>query len=376
MSGIYIHIPFCKQKCTYCDFYTRVAPALIPDFVDAAAHEIDFRADYLEQKNIQTVYFGGGTPSILTNNQFQTIFDAINRNYHIADSAEITFEANPDDLTDNFFKSIEHLPFNRISMGIQTFDDNDLKLINRRHTGRQAIEAVQRAKFYGFENISIDLIYGLPGQTMDRWQLQLQTALDLNVQHVSIYGLTYEPGTRLWKQREKGQVNVVDDDTMLNMYESLLNTMKLYGYEAYEISNFAKPGFRSRHNSAYWHMEPYLGIGPSAHSFNGSSRQWNVGSIAGYIEALKGQKIFFEKEELTENDRFNDYVMVSLRTNEGVDMSYIRERFDNKYITCFEEAVKQYLMSEKMLMKGDFIKLTMSGIHISNMIISDVMYVD
>ncbi len=376
MAGIYIHIPFCKQRCTYCDFYTRVTPALIPDFVSAAAREIYLRSSYLNNATVETIYFGGGTPSVLNYNQFKTLLDAIFLNYKVSDEAEITFEANPDDLTDTFFSSHSPLPFNRISMGIQSFDDRDLKKINRRHTGNQAIEAVRRAQKYGFNNISVDLIYGLPGQSVDDWQKQLNQVFGLDVQHISVYGLTYEKNTRLWKQREKGEVTATDDEAMITMYEKLVANMQHNGYEAYEISNFAKPGYRSRHNSAYWKMKPYLGIGPSAHSFDGKSRQWNIASNTGYIKAMQENEIFYELEELSANDRYNDYVMVSLRTSDGIDLEYLQQNFDNKYITYLLKSIEKYIDGQKIKKEQNRINFTSEGIHVSNMIISDLMYVD
>jgi len=273
MAGIYIHIPFCKQRCTYCDFYTEVAPQFIPVLIDSIIRELNIRKDYLGNSQVSTIYFGGGTPSILSNEQFLLIFDAIYKLFTVAENAEITFEANPDDLTPEFLASLHELPFNRISIGIQSFDDKDLKRINRRHTSKQAVEAVKNAQKAGFGNISIDLIYGLPFQTLEAWGNQLDMALSLQIQHISAYGLTYEEGTVLWKQRENGKIEVVDDLVMNEMYLLLLDKIKIKGFEAYEISNFALPGYQSRHNSAYWKQEPYLGIGPSAHSYDVVSRQ-------------------------------------------------------------------------------------------------------
>jgi oxygen-independent coproporphyrinogen-3 oxidase len=344
--------------------------------VSAAAREIYLRSSYLNNATVETIYFGGGTPSVLNYNQFKTLLDAIFLNYKVSDEAEITFEANPDDLTDTFFSSHSPLPFNRISMGIQSFDDRDLKKINRRHTGNQAIEAVRRAQKYGFNNISVDLIYGLPGQSVDDWQKQLNQVFGLDVQHISVYGLTYEKNTRLWKQREKGEVTATDDEAMITMYEKLVANMQHNGYEAYEISNFAKPGYRSRHNSAYWKMKPYLGIGPSAHSFDGKSRQWNIASNTGYIKAMQENEIFYELEELSANDRYNDYVMVSLRTSDGIDLEYLQQNFDNKYITYLLKSIEKYIDGKKIKKEQNRINFTSEGIHVSNMIISDLMYVD
>ena len=375
MAGIYIHIPFCKQRCTYCDFYTQVAPHLIPDLVDAIVKELHLRKDYLKNAAIETIYFGGGTPSVLSFSQFDSIFRAINELFEVNEDAEITFEANPDDLTPEFLSSISPLPFNRVSIGIQSFDDEDLKRVNRRHSGLQAINAVKACQAHGFENISVDLIYGLPSQSLEAWNKQLDIAFNLHVQHISVYGLTYEEGTRLWKQREMGKVNVVADDEMISMYEVLLAKMKENGFEAYEISNFSLPGYRSRHNSAYWQINPYLGIGPSAHSFDGTSRQWNISSNKKFINALNTGENFFEKEELSQNDRYNDYVMVSLRTTEGISLKYIEENFGVNFVNYCIMNAEKFIQSNKLKFDNNKIYLSYKGIQISNMIISELMHV-
>lgn len=375
MAGIYIHIPFCKQRCTYCDFYTQVAPHLIPEIVDCINIELNLRKDYLKNSPIETIYFGGGTPSVLNNSQFVAIFSTIFSLYNVNHDAEITFEANPDDLSPEFLDSIASLPFNRISIGIQSFDDEDLKRINRRHSGIQAINAVKNCQDHGFNNISIDLIYGLPSQTIERWKNQLNIAFQLNVQHISAYGLTYEEGTRLWKQREMGKVNVVMDDEMIKMYNIMLRKMIENGFEAYEISNFSLPGYRSRHNSAYWEMNPYLGVGPSAHSYDGNSRQWNISSNKKYINALKNDENFFEKEVLTLNDRYNDYVMVALRTVKGIDLKLIESNFGVEFKNYCTKNSTQFIEMNKLKCKEHLLSLTKEGIHISNLIISELMYV-
>ena len=375
MPGIYIHIPFCKKRCTYCDFYTEVAPKYIPRLVEAICKEIEIRADYLPSNQIDTIYFGGGTPSVLKPEQFSAIFKAIYSTYSVSDDAEITFEANPDDLTTPFFESIQSLPFNRISIGIQSFDDEDLKRINRRHNGNQALEAVQNAQRAGFSNISIDLIYGLPYQTIEKWEKQLDTAIRLNVQHISSYGLTYEEGTKLWEQREKAEIIPVDDDTMNEMYLLLVKKLKQNGFDAYEISNFAQDGYRSRHNSSYWKQQPYLGLGPSAHSYNITGRQWNVSSIPGYMYAVENHGNFYETEILTTNEQFNDYVMVSLRTAEGIDLEYIEKVFGSEFVTECLENSRQYVDSLHLNLSNNRLSLTTSGVLISNQILTELMKV-
>ena len=375
MAGIYIHIPFCKKRCTYCDFYTEVAPKLIPTLVDSIVKELYIRKDYLQNEPIHTIYFGGGTPSILSKAQFLKIFETIYSIYSVNKDAEITFEANPDDLTMEFLNSIRTLAFNRISIGIQSFDDEDLKMINRRHSAKQAIDAVKNSQNVGFNNISIDLIYGLPFQTLEKWEKQLNTALNLQIQHVSAYGLTYEEATELWKQRENGKVKSVDDETMNEMYLLLVKKMKENGFEAYEISNFATQGFRSSHNSSYWKQDSYLGIGPSAHSYNLSSRQWNVASITEYILAIENNTGFFEREELTLFDRYNDYVMVSLRTSEGINLTFLEQKFGSELaMYCFEN-IKPYIQSNKVSHSDNKLRLNLEGIMISNQILIQLMKV-
>ncbi len=375
MAGIYIHIPFCKKKCTYCDFFTVVSPKFIPSLVDSIVKECFLRKDYLQNATINTIYFGGGTPSILNNEQFEQIFEAIFKLFNVAKNAEITFEANPDDLTVDFFTSIQSLPFNRISIGIQSFDDDDLIRINRRHTGNEAINAVKNAQQAGFNNLSIDLIYGLPFQTLASWEQQVEIALSLHVQHISAYGLTYEEGTPLWKQREKGLVKAVDDEIMNEMHLLLVDKIKQKGFEAYEISNFALPNFRSRHNTSYWKQDAYLGLGPSAHSYDLKSRQWNVSSITKYLKAVDENSSLFEKEELSLFDRYNDFVMVSLRTLDGLDVTLLEQEFGSELKSYCLQNIKSFIDNKKVEYSDGVLRLTTDGIQICNFILVQLMRV-
>ena len=375
MAGIYIHIPFCKRKCTYCDFYTEVSLQFIPQIVDSIVKEIEIRQEYLQKQPVKTIYFGGGTPSVLNKEQFSLIFESIYKHFEVNDDAEITLEANPDDLSAEYLASLQELPFNRISMGIQSFDDEDLKRINRRHSAEEARMAVRNAQNAGFHNISVDLIYGLPFQSLEAWKRQLEMALSLNVQHISAYGLTYEEGTALWKQREKGRVQPVDDEIMNSMYLHLVETVTQNGFEAYEISNFAKPGFRSRHNTSYWRQEAYLGLGPSAHSYDLQSRQWNVSSIKDYINAIENGNSFFEKEELSQREKFNDYVMVSLRTLEGIDLNYVENEFGKEFVIYCFDILNPFIDNKKVVQKNQHLALTPAGVMISNVILIELMKV-
>ncbi|VBB43427.1 Oxygen-independent coproporphyrinogen III oxidase [uncultured Paludibacter sp.] len=375
MSGIYIHIPFCKTKCTYCDFFSKVDFKEKSRLLNAMLLEIEQRKNYLPDNEISTVYFGGGTPSTLSPNEIKLLLDAIKRYFHLSANAEITLEANPDDLSFEYLESIKKTGINRLSIGIQSFDDKQLKFINRRHNANDAIESIENAKFAGFENISIDLIYGLPFQTFESWEKQLEKAFELDIQHISAYGLTYEKNTPLWKQLQQGKVTAADDEIMVKMYELLIKECSENDFEQYEISNFAKKEFRSRHNSSYWQQIPYLGIGPSAHSYDGNSRQWNVASINNYCNSIEENKIYFEKEDLSENDKYNDYIMVRLRTKEGIDLNFVKNNFNKKALEFLMKNAKKYIDRKFLIEKNDFLSLSQSGILISNQIISDLMQV-
>ncbi len=372
---LYIHIPFCKTRCSYCDFYSEVAPTLIPDVINAMVGEIFIRKDYLLDKHIDTIYFGGGTPSVLKPDDFEIIFKAIYSTFHVDSNAEITFEANPDDLTEFFFSDISHLPFNRISIGIQSFVDEQLVQINRRHTALQAIQAIKNAHNAGFKNISIDLIFGLPNQTLKDWEQELIKAFSLGIQHISAYGLTFEKGTAIWKQRDIGKIKQVDEEIMNQMYFKLLDLTALHHFVAYEISNFAIDGFRSRHNSAYWKQISYIGIGPSAHSFDVQSRQWNVASIREYTQHIATGSGFYEREILTNNEKFNDFVLVALRTSEGVNLTELNLTVGDELTSHFIKNIKPFIKSGKVEIKDGMFCLTRDGILISNQILTELMKV-
>ncbi|HOS45099.1 MAG TPA: radical SAM family heme chaperone HemW [Paludibacter sp.] len=377
MAGIYIHIPFCIQRCSYCDFYREIGSdsKKIDAFIQALIHEIELRKDDLNGESIQSVYFGGGTPSVLNYDQFRLIFDVLHQYFTICSNAEITLEANPDDLTEAYLDSLSPLPINRLSIGIQTFNDKHLRELNRRHNAAQAYAAIANARKYGFKNISIDLIYALPGQDMIDWEEQLDAALHLGVEHISAYGLTYEEGTPLWQHRKEGRIRETDDETAIAMFNLLRKKMKENGYETYEISNYAKPGFRSRHNSAYWKFIPYLGFGPSAHSFDGKTRQWNVSSVQQYMECIRNHQSFFEQEILSKQDFYNDYVMIALRTSEGIDINYLHERFGQELPDYCIQSAATHLAAGDLIMNGQYLSLSGTGIHIANIIIMDLIKV-
>ena len=375
MAGIYIHTPFCKRRCIYCDFFSTTQSEKKPAYVHALCQELDMRKDYLEGEDIETIYLGGGTPSQLSQEELEEIFSTLYNIYKVKDDAEITLEANPDDLTPEYVHMLRTLPINRISMGIQTFQEETLKLLHRRHTAQQAIEAFQRCREAGFQNISIDLMYGLPGETLDTWKEDLQQAIALRPEHISAYHLIYEEGTTLWKLKEQHQVEEADEDLSVTLFRTLIDELTRAGYEHYEISNFCMPGLHSRHNSSYWTGKKYLGCGPSAHSFNGTSRQWNVASLDKYIHAIQQGKLDYEIEELDIYTRYNDFVITTIRTHWGMSLSQLRSTYGEElYRYCLRMA-KPHLAQGVLEMKEDTLKLTKEGIFISDGIMSDLLWV-
>ena len=375
MAGIYIHTPFCKRRCIYCDFFSTTQSEKKPAYVHALCQELDLRKNYLEGEDIETIYLGGGTPSQLSQKELEEIFSTLYNIYKVKDNAEITLEANPDDLTPEYVHMLRTLPINRISMGIQTFQEETLKLLHRRHTARQAIEAFQRCREADFQNISIDLMYGLPGETLDTWKENLQQAIALRPEHISAYHLIYEEGTALWKLREQHQIEEADEDLSVTLFRTLIEELTHAGYEHYEISNFCLPELHSRHNSSYWTGKKYLGCGPSAHSFNGTSRQWNVPSLDKYIHAIQQGKLDYEIEELDIYTRYNDFVITTIRTHWGMSLSQLRSIYGEElYQYCLRMA-KPHLAQGVLEMKGDTLKLTKEGIFISDGIMSDLLWV-
>ena len=376
MAGIYIHVPFCKTRCIYCDFYSTTRSEWKGRYIEALCKELEMRYTYLKGKPIETLYFGGGTPSQLDEKDFRKVFDTVRRIYGMENCHEITLEANPDDLCPEYLQMLSELPFNRISMGIQTFDDTTLKLLKRRHNAAQAIRAVELCRAHGFRNISIDLIYGLPGETTERWEKDLQQAIALDVEHISAYHLIYEEGTPIYKMLQKHQVEEVDEDSSARFFTLLIDRLREAGYEHYEISNFCKPGMYSRHNTAYWKGLPYLGCGPSAHSFNAETREWNTASLEGYIKSIEEGQRSSETEILDKVTRYNEYIMTSLRTMWGVSLTYTEEAFSTELRQYCTKMAAPYLQSHKLEMQADRLHLTREGIFVSDGIISDLMFIE
>jgi len=421
MAGIYIHIPFCRSRCIYCGFYSTTALDLRQRYVDALCREMELRLeergkrkeerDNLREENLtqgyslstfhfplSTIYLGGGTPSQLTIDQLRQLFIYINKVYsHSSDTSltshlsplttEVTIEVNPDDVTVEFAALLQQLPVNRVSMGIQTFDEQRLRFLHRRHTARQAIEAVSILRAAGINNLSIDLMYGFPGETLSDWQSDISTALSLNVEHISAYCLMVEEGTPLHQmlkqhngdcplceQRSELQGDCpqcVDEETERQMYYTLIDRLTVAGYEHYEISNFARPGFRSRHNSSYWNGTPYIGLGAAAHSYDIKSRSWNIADINAYIEGIEQGERRFEEELLDDNTRYNDTVTVELRTCEGINLDTLPKKHRDY---CMKNA-RRYLDDGLLELTTQHLRLTRRGLFVSDMVMSDLMMI-
>lgn len=371
MSGIYIHIPFCQSRCIYCDFYSTLHLSKREAYVNQLVREMQERQSELplSSRAYHTLYIGGGTPSTLPPVLLNHLLKETVRLYHLETGAEVTVEANPDDITPEWIAVLRDTPVNRISMGCQTFDDNLLRFLHRRHSSQQISKAVCMLQEAGYNNLSIDLIYGIPGQNKDTWRRDVEQALSLGVPHLSAYSLMYEEGTRLTQLRDKGEVEEVEESLSLWCYEHLCQELEKAGYEHYEISNFALPDFRSRHNSSYWQGLPYLGFGAGAHSYDGGRfRRWNEGDLLGYI--ANGPT--FETEELTDDDLYNEYVMTRLRTCEGIDLPTLEERFGPSLRQYCLKQAKPHLQQGNLLQTGQRLHLTRGGIFVSNQVMSDL----
>lgn len=361
MAGIYIHIPFCKQACTYCNFYFSTSLALQNDFSVALLKEIELRVTYLNTETVETIYFGGGTPSLLPSSAIAGIMDSIYKNFTISENPEITLECNPDDLNPELLKSWKRSGINRLSVGIQSFFDGDLSWMNRAHDSKQALHSIEMIRAAGFENFSIDLIYGLPGLTDEKWGRNLHTAISANPNHISCYALTVEPKTALYKMIRMKETEDIKPEKQAAQFLTGIEILEAAGFEHYEISSYAKPGKRSLHNSAYWQSKKYLGLGPAAHSFNGTSRQWNISNNALYIKSLMSGQLNMEFETLQAKDLLNEYIMTSLRTIEGMDLQYVSNHFGKEKSNKLAENAAKYILSNKMEQVQEKMLLTREG---------------
>ncbi|GAB6010928.1 radical SAM family heme chaperone HemW [Viscerimonas tarda] len=375
MAGIYIHIPFCKTRCIYCDFFTQTNLRYKRRFVDALCNELIIRKNYLNSEAVDTVYFGGGTPSQLEKDDFVKLFNAINENYAVQANAEISIEANPDDLDAGYINMLRSFPFNRISMGVQSLNDCDLEFLRRRHSAQKAVDAVKACQEAGFSNISIDLMYGLPGQTPESWKSSLDKAIALNVKHISAYHLIYEEETELYRLLQKGAIKQVDESLSVEMFAVLKEKLEQAGFIHYEISNFATEGFFSRHNSSYWSGEKYMGIGPAAHSYNGEARAWNIAAINEYMEAIESGSMPAETEVLSDTMRYNDFILTGMRTIWGISLDRLEKLFGTKMRDyCLQNASK-YIETGYIINNDNRLTISTKGLLVSDGIMSDLMSV-
>ncbi len=374
MAGIYIHIPFCKSRCIYCGFYSTTLLDLRKKYINAVCREMELRKNYIREP-FSTIYLGGGTPSLLDEAELTKLFLYINNVYDVDRNAEITMECNPDDITPEFTNMLSHLPINRVSMGAQTFADSRLRLLHRRHNSDEVKHAVKLLREAGIKNISIDLMFGFPDESLSQWKEDISAALALNIEHISAYSLMYEEDTPLWKMLDTGKVKEIDEELSLTMFKELVCQLTYAGYEHYEISNFARPGYRSRHNSSYWHQVPYIGLGAAAHSFDLNSRQWNVADLKLYIEEINNGIIPMEREELDNDTTFNDIITTALRTSDGIDLNALETSLGKRYRNTLISAACKHIEQGLLEIRHDRLRLTAEGIFISDMVMSDLMIV-
>ncbi len=375
MAGIYIHIPFCKQKCHYCNFYSTVSLKYRNEFYNALIKEIKSRIDYLGTEEVNTIYFGGGTPSMLSTEDLSNIINALYSTYNVSKDVEITLEANPDDLTkDQIYDIKNHTPINRLSIGIQSFFDDDLVYLNRVHNSVQAQKSIETALIAGFDNMTIDLIYGIPTLTDKKWKENLVRFFEYGIPHLSSYSLTVEEKTALDVLIKKQKLENINEEQSINHFNILLEETEKKNFVHYEISNFALEGYYSKHNSIYWLGGHYMGLGPSAHSYNGIARQWNVMSVKRYCEEANPINIIEEKEVLTTDQMYNEYLLTSLRTSWGCDIEHITNVFGNKYKTHFLKNIDQVIKENKVMCKGNIYTLTSMGKIFADGISSSLFY--
>lgn len=373
MSGIYIHIPFCKQACNYCDFHFSTSLNNKANLVSSIIKELDYRITYLPDKKIETIYFGGGTPSLLSEKEIHLILEKIHKLYDVNSAAEITLECNPDDLSTAKLQELKSLNINRLSIGLQSFNEEELKWMNRAHTASESEASVKRAQDKGFENITIDLIYGSKFSNLNNWKTTLNKAIDLDVKHISSYNLTVEEKTKLGHDVTKKKEQLIDDEKSAELFLEMVERLQKSNFIHYEISNFGKERFFSKHNSNYWKGSYYLGLGPSAHSFDGESRQWNVANNNSYIQKIAANDAnYFEKEILTENNRFNEYILTSLRTIWGVNLDYLNTHFNADFISTFKKGVSEFIKDENIILKDNAYILTNKGKLLADKIASDL----
>ena len=382
MAGLYIHIPFCSSRCIYCAFYSTTSLKEIDLYVNMLCKEMELRRN--EVDTIQTIYIGGGTPSLLSPRNLTQIFRQISTSFNLSKNTEITIECNPDDITPSFVDTLSALSVNRVSMGVQTFDNNRLRFLHRRHSQQDVYNAVEYLQKANICNISIDLIFGFPNESLSDWEADIDKALSLNIQHISAYSLTYEENTVLNKLKASGSVSEIEEEISIKMFQKLIQRLKDAGFEHYEISNFAKRitradgttfSYRSRHNSSYWHAVPYLGIGAAAHSYNGTIRKWNVANLKTYIDSINQSILPYEMESLNVETQYNDCITTTLRTKEGVDLGLLNKKYGKHLYQYLLHESEQYLNRGLLVMQNNHLALSQQGIFICDMIMADLMYV-
>lgn len=361
MAGIYIHIPYCKQKCCYCNFHFRTTHADKPEMLQSIKKEIKLRKSYLGENIINSIYFGGGTPSIINTKEISSLIKQIENNFIIDNNAEITLECNPEDLTQEMLNNLKKTRINRLSIGVQSFDDKDLIFMNRSHNSEQAIKCISLAQKIGFKNISIDLIYGIPKQTNEKWEENLTKMLDLNIQHFSAYALTIEPKTKLAHLIKTKKIKELSETKIIDQFNKLIDVAEKNNFIHYEISNFGKEGFFSNHNTSYWENKHYLGVGPSAHSFNGESRTWNISSNKKYISGVLNNTGYSETEILSTEQKYNEYILTNLRTIWGVNLDYIKKQFNIDILNHFKSHIQKWEIEKKIEKYKNSYTLTRQG---------------
>ena len=371
MSGIYIHIPFCKQACHYCDFHFSTSMKKKEEMVLALVKELEFRKDEFQNEVVETIYFGGGTPSVLTIDDIRFLIDTVYKQYKVVEHPEISLEANPDDLNTEIIIQYANSPINRLSIGVQSFFDDDLQLMNRAHNSEEAKKCLAVATKY-FDNISIDLIYGMPNMSNKKWLKNIETALSFNISHISCYALTVEPKTALYKMIKSGSISTLDDDLAQQHFHILIDKLQENGFVHYELSNFGKPNYFSKNNTAYWLGKKYIGIGPSAHSFNGKSRSWNVSNNSIYLKAIADNKVPSEIEILSKTDQYNEYIMTGLRTIWGVSLERIETEFGSSYLEYLHQQAEKYISDNLLTVENNILKTTKKGKFLSDGIASDL----
>ena len=371
MSGVYFHIPFCKQACHYCNFHFSTSPKYRGELIEALKKELVLRTNELPSTPLNSIYFGGGTPSLLTPEEIGALITSVQDHFKVNKQAEITLEMNPDDYYEGYFEQIKAVGVNRLSVGVQSFIPEELSAMNRAHNTSQAINVLEQVQHH-FNNFSLDLIYGVPGSTMKSWEKNIATALSFQPSHISSYALTVEPKTVLAKQVSDQQVQLLPEEITVQQFDFLVDSLTEKGYDHYELSSFAFPGFRSVNNTSYWQGKPYLGVGPSAHSYYQNQRSWNIANNKLYINKLNEGKLPLEREQLTKIDRYNEFVMTGLRTSSGVALHDIQQQFGEKFAQLFEEQVEKHLVVQHLYWDGDVIKVTKKAKFLVDGIASDL----